>query len=200
MEKLGRVAALGAALHAADAEAGLKHRTPDMPPDRPIADVVAPISRETQAVMDHWGIQFNGKEIRLRLDPRDDGRPLAQSDRNLALEVTHQGSDTVTFTFQEPDGGFGFVSIRRGKEAGSYNFEPPHATHQPHRESPRADAGTPTGQYGEYGRVRVYSDIHHKPHQPTPPGTEWMWHTGHNGERDWWYVGPSNDTGAHRRP
>ncbi|MEK7539789.1 MAG: hypothetical protein AAB558_00915 [Patescibacteria group bacterium] len=185
--RLARVgmAALGLAAAGApgQAEAGITHKKPGMETHQ-IADVVAPVDHETRKLMEKWGIDFNGREIRLKLDPRDDGRPLVAGEPNAVVQVSHVGNDKVVFRFVERDGGVGSVSIVRGYEAGSFEFDL--NVSQGHPRSGSVEQGLGKHTYGEYGKVRVFGMHTHKP--PSDPGMKWYYHNPKGEEKEgWWY-------------
>lgn len=189
VKRIGRIglAALGlAAAGAPDtAEAGIVHKKPGMESHQ-IADVVAPIDGETKKLMEKWGIDFNGREIRLKLDPRDDGRPLVASEPNAVVQVSHVGDSKVVFRFVERDGGIGSVSINRGVESSSFELDLGVNKGPAHDREPSGKQSPEQHKFGEYGKVRIYGMHAHKP--PPKPGMKWYYHNP-KGEEDigWWY-------------
>lgn len=189
--RIGLVAAgLAAAGMPTEAEAGIVHKKPGAESHQ-IADRVIPIDGETRKVMEKWGIEFNGREINLRLDSRDGGRPLVAGEPNAVVQVGHKGDNTVVFRFVERDGGVGTVSIVRGREGASQELDL-NVSHAPSRRH-SAERGGGQPKYGEYGSVRIYG-MHgrQEAHDPRPaPGMKWYYHNPKGAEKEgWWYQAP----------
>lgn len=185
-KRLARIglAALGVAAAGApsQAEAGIVHK-PASAESHKIADVVAPIDQETRKLMEKWGVDFNGREIKLRLDPRDDGKPLQAGERNALVKVSHKGNDMVVFHFVERDGGVGSVSIVRGHESGSFQFDLNVGINS---SGESAERGGSEHKYGEYGKVRVYGM--HAQKARADAGMKWYYHNPKGEEKEgWWY-------------
>lgn len=181
------VASLAGAVPAV-AEANVVHR-PEATPQHELAAKVQVDSDETRKLMEKWGVEYDGTNIKLRLDPRDDHKPLMAGERNTDVTFGHVSEDTISVRWREADGDQGVVWITRGHEMASFSFDvgkPEHGKSRPHPKHAQAEH---PGKFGEYGSTRVYGMHTEKPRPPE--GMKWYYHNQRNNEKGgYWFLAP----------
>lgn len=180
-ERLKRAGAVAAGLAAAApqvAEANVVHQDKDVPQHELATQVH--IDAGTRLLMEAWGVEFNGSEIRLRLDSSDNGRPLQAGERNKDVTFRSQGADTIVVDWREADGDHGSIWIKYGQEVGRHSTQSGQAEH--HGSSGEHTSSNHPGPH-------IFGMHAEKP--PAPPGKKWYYQNPVNNKDGYWYLAPN---------
>lgn len=180
-DRLKRVGILAAGMAAAapEAQANLVHLDSETPRHE-MAKNVHYEDAQTKDLMFKWGVEFMGTDVRLRMDNRDSGRPLQAGKSNRDITFGHEGTDTITINWVEPDGDHGTVWIKSGKEVGSRTYD----VGQPDHRGSGGDHQQAKGEPGPH-LIGMHAD---KP--PPPPGKKWYYHNPSHDREGYWYLAP----------